>query len=157
MTSAQSSRSSKNLEQWAEEFVRRLQEQAIADRTDNTRAYNRLHKKVLEALKAILDAGRRGRDVLENLLSHETPQVRMWAAGQVIKWDPDKAIPILGHLIVDKLPDETAPMERVTIRMGASSYLEKHFGIRTYDRNELIEPLRAYGIDVPRRPEQPWF
>jgi len=134
-----------------------LKKQAEADRTDNTRAYNRLHKTVAEALNAILAAGPRGRDVLEHLLSHETPQVRMWAAGQVIKWDPDKAIPILGHLMVDKLPDETAPMERVTIRMGASSYLEKHFGVKNYDRNELIEPLRAYGIDVPRRPEQPWF
>jgi len=154
MTSA---RSGRTLEQWSEEFVGSLKKQAEADRADNVFAYNRLHKKVVEALKAILNAGPRGRDVLENLLSHETPQVRMWAAGQVIKWDPDKAIPILGHLMVDKLPDETAPMERVTIRMGASSYLEKHFGIRTYDRNELIEPLRAYGIDVPRRPEQPWF
>jgi len=152
-----SMRSSRTLEQWTEEFVRRLKKQAEADRADDVPTYNRLHKKVVEALNAILGAGPRGRDVLENLLSHETPQVRMWAAGQVMKWDPDKAIPLLGHLIVDKLPDETAAMERVTIRMGASSYLEKHFGVKNYDRNELIEPLKAYGIGVPRRSEQPWL
>ncbi|GAB1581444.1 hypothetical protein [Phyllobacterium phragmitis] len=152
-----SMRSSRSLEQWAEEFVRRLQEQAEADRADNTAAYNRLHKKVVEALNAILDAGPRGRDILEYFLNHETPQVRMWAAGQVIKWDADKAVPVLGHLLVDKLPQETAAMERVNIRMGASAYLEQHFGITNFDRNELIEPLKAYGIDVPLRPERPWF
>ncbi|WP_268890741.1 hypothetical protein [Mesorhizobium xinjiangense] len=41
--------------------------------------------------------------------------------------------------------------------MGASNYLEKHFGITSHDRNDLIEPLKAYGIDLPRRPERPWY
>ncbi|KXF78243.1 hypothetical protein ATN84_00060 [Paramesorhizobium deserti] len=152
-----STRSNRTLEQWTEEFVRRLQKQTQADRAENIPAYNRLHKKIVEALTAIENAGSPGREVLEELMEHEMPQVRLWAAGRVIQWNPDRAIPVLGRLLIEKLPEESAPVERMSIRGTASSHLEKFFGITNFDRNELIEPLKAYGIDVPRQTERPWF
>jgi hypothetical protein len=152
-----STRSTRTLEQWTEEFVRRLKRQIDADRAQDIPAYNRLHKKVLEALTAIENAGSPGRDALERLMEHDIPQVRLWAAGRVIDWDPDRAIPVLARLIVEILPTESAPVERMSIRGTASSHLEKFFGITNFDRNELIAPLKAYGVNLPRLPERPQF
>jgi len=34
--------------------------------------------------------------------------------------------------------------------------LYKYFNMRSYDRNELIEPLRAYGVDLPYFDHEKW-
>jgi hypothetical protein len=69
----------------------------------------------------------------------------------VCAWSPEKAIPVLGRLLVEDLGAESSAHERGDIRLGAKEMLYRHFGIDDFDRNRLIEPLRAYGIDLPRR------
>jgi hypothetical protein len=78
------------------------------------------------------------------------------AAANVLEWSPEKAVPVLGRLLVEDLSAENSIDERIDIRVEASGWLYRHFGIRDYDRNKLIEPLRTYGVNIPWREEQIW-
>jgi hypothetical protein len=118
-------------------------------------AANRYLLRVSAASKA-LAATPDGRDELEKLLSHPTEYIRLSAAGTIMRWAPEKAIPIFGQLLVDHLSAITSVDERLDIRITAKDWLYRHFNIRSFDRNDLIEPLKAYGIDLPHRDHKVW-
>jgi hypothetical protein len=83
-------------------------------------------------------------------MDHELPEVRLRAAGQVLAWAPKLAVPVLGDLLVNWRP--TDPRRGyVAVRTEAKEWLYDYFGITDFDRNKLIEPLRAYGIELPRQ------
>ena len=103
----------------------------------------------LSVVENALSSTREGRTRVENLLRHESPYLRARAAGVVMGWDPAKAIPIFGALLNADLTPISSVDERLDIRLSSKEWLFKHFGIRNADRNALIEPLRAYGIELP--------
>ncbi|GLS32970.1 hypothetical protein GCM10007937_46800 [Mesorhizobium albiziae] len=80
------------------------------------------------------------------------PEVCVVAAGQVMAWAPDKAIPVLGKLVVEWLRKDPRK-GYVAVRTEAKARLYDHFGIKDFDQNKLIEPLKAFGINLPRQPE----
>jgi predicted transcriptional regulator len=130
-----------------------LHRQAV--RRQNIASANRQLLKVIAAADG-LAASSRGRDILESLLEHRMAYMRVRAAARVLAWAPEKAIPVLGRLLVDDLGAESSIDERIDIRSEATGFLYRHFGIRSFNRNDLIEPLRAYGIDLPHRREAEW-
>ena len=116
-------------------------------------ASNRILLKCMETAKRLAGTVE-GRDAVEVLLNDRRASIRCQAASAVMEWDPGKAIPIFGRLLFEALPELSAG-ERLDLRVTASQWLFKHFGIRNADRNALIEPLRAYGIELPYK-DRPW-
>jgi hypothetical protein len=55
--------------------------------------FDRVHKTARK-----LQATPTGRAGLEALMSHESAAVRVIAADRVLRWDPDKSVPVLEHL-----------------------------------------------------------
>lgn len=126
---------------------------AACEREDVTAANRQTDK-----LSAILDqlAGTPvGRLALEALLTHEMPEVRLRAAGAVMAWAPEMAIPVLGRLVADWKPKDPR-RGYVPVRTEAKGWLYDYFGVTDFDQNKLIEPLRAYGVDLPYRDYSAW-
>ncbi len=71
-------------------------------------------------------------------------------------WAPDKAIPVFGSMLDADLSSIPSIDERLDIRVISRDWLYKHFNIRSANRNDLIEPLRAYGIELEHRDESRW-
>jgi hypothetical protein len=90
-----------------------------------------------------------GRSELEKLLSDPKPNLRLWAAGSVMAWAPDIALPILAELLHEPLGKEAALQESVDIRTNAKGYLARHFGLHPSDLRELPGRLADIGIDLP--------
>jgi hypothetical protein len=112
----------------------------------------------VDKLSAILDQLARtvaGRQALEGLMSHEMPEIRLRAAGAAMAWAPEMAIPVLGRLVADWQPKDPR-RGYVAVRTEAKGWLYDYFGITDFDQNKLIEPLRAYGIDLPFRDQSGW-
>lgn len=132
-------------------LIANQEKQALAVRRDDTPAANRYMKKVNQARNALAAKGNEGQATLEELMQHPMPQVRLDGAVSVMQWAPHLAIPVLGNLIVESKGEGMSVSERVEIAHEATLSLFDYFGTRLYDRDELIEPLKAYGIDLPRR------
>lgn len=129
----------------------------VANRGKSNSAYNRAYDRVTKVLNDIESHGDAGRQAIETWLGSDKTLVRFHAARRIIVWNSDVAIPVLGRLLVDPLPSHFTGYERFSIKSSANHSLYKHFDIRNFDRNSLIEPLKAYGIDLPYRPEQIWL
>ncbi len=116
------------------------------------------NKYVLKAAAAAeaLSKTAEGRAEIEKLLGHATLYVRVRAAGAVMDWAPDKAIPVFGSMLDADLSSIPSIDERLDIRVISRDWLYKHFNIRSANRNDLIEPLRAYGIELEHRDESRW-
>lgn len=97
-----------------------------------------------------------GRNALERLLNSPSPFIRLRAAHRVLTWAPDRAIPVLGRLLVDPFEPPLSPQERIELKLGAKETLFEHFDIRDFDQNKLIDPLRAFGVDLPYRDYSAW-
>lgn len=132
----------------------RLQVEAME--REDVRAGNRHFDRLSAALKQLAKTSP-GRDALEQLLQDEMPEIRLRAAETMMAWDPERAIPVLGRLVAYWRPKD--PLKGyVAVADEAAGWLYDHFGITDYDQNKLIEPLRRYGIELPRhRPyEEIW-
>lgn len=92
-----------------------------------------------------------GRAAMERLLDHLDPNVQLSAGEEVMKWDPEKVVPLLGGLLDADLNHIESVDERLDIRHRARAWLFKHFNIWSADRNDLIEPLKAYGVNLRSR------
>lgn len=103
----------------------------------------------------ILITSAEGRRALETLMSHSEPFVRLRAAQYVRRWAPDLAIPVLGRMLLDEYEDISVE-ESLEMIIGAKDSLYLHFGIRSFDWNDLIEPLKPYGIELPFRDRSKW-
>ena len=109
--------------------------------------------------KAVADklvASEPGRLAIEELLAHPILHIQVSAAEYVRRWDPDKVIPFLGRLLDADLSTIASVDERLDIRCRAKDALYMHFGIRSWDRNDLIEPLKAYGVNLTYRDHSAW-
>lgn len=127
-----------------------------AVRQEDVPTANRHILRVSESVDALAALIPEGREALESLLTHPDAYLRLRAAGSVIGWSPEKAIPVLGRLLSEDLGPKLSPDERLDIRTEAKGWLYEHFGIHSYNRNDLIEPLRAYGVDLPYRDYTKW-
>lgn len=128
------------------------EQRRLAIRREDTAAANRLYDKTVPVLKELVLRESEGRDALEALLEHASAFVRLSAAAKVLGWAPDQAIPVLGRLYTEDLKPAYTPAESGSVRLTAKELLFRHFGIRSFNPNHLIEPLKAYGIDWPYRP-----
>lgn len=132
---------------------RELHRQAV--RRIDVPAGNRHILKVIKAGDALASTSP-GRDALEKLLAHPMAYMRLRAAQSVMEWDSKIAIPVLGRLLFEDLGEESSADERIDIRTEAKETLFLHFGINSWNRNDLIEPLKAYGVDLPYRDYDKW-
>lgn len=116
------------------------------------------NKYVLTAAAAanVLSKTAQGRAEIEKLLRHPTLYIRVRAAGVVMDWAPEKAIPVFGAMLDADLSSIPSVDERIDISVTSKDWLYGHFNIHNADRNALIEPLRAYGIELKHRDETLW-
>jgi hypothetical protein len=126
-----------------------------AVRTDDIPEANRQMTKIITYGGRLAASGAEGRDVLDAMLQDASPYLRLRSAKRVLAWAPHRAIPVLGRLLFEDLGDRS-PAERIDIRVSAKDCLYLHFGIRSASRNDLIAPLRAYGVELPYRDETKW-
>ena len=129
----------------------------VANRGKSNSAYNRVHLKLANILDKIEAHGETGQRAINTWLESDEPLIRLFAAVRALGWNSDVAIPVLGHLLVEPLPVHFTGYERFSITSTARSILIEFFKTGNFSRNSLIEPLKAYGIDLPRRPEQIWL
>lgn len=125
-----------------------------AVRIMNVPMANRHIRRVSEILGKIKET-ESGREALERMLSDADPYLRLRAAGSLIRWMPHKAIPVLGKLTFEPLEGKSVD-ERIDIRTEAKGWLFTQFGVKNFDRNELIVPLRKYGVEMPYRDNTRW-
>lgn len=131
-------------------FIEQAEFQRLAIRDQKIPKANRHMDKVVQIRNA-LDETPEGRQALLKLVNNEARYVQLRAARPVIDWAPDIAVPVLGRLLIEDFGDKLTDSEGIELRISAKEILFNHFGIENFDRNELIEPLRAYGIEIPRR------
>lgn len=114
---------------------------------------NRVLNKIGDLLDSLLQIESLERSV-ETLLGDRSARIRLWAAESLIGRTADKAIPVLGRLPIEDL-HESSPDIRLSLRSSAAFQLYMHFNIRSFDQNDLIEPLRRHGVELPPlvRPE----
>lgn len=129
--------------------------QIAAMEHEDVLAGNRHFDKLYSALIQLAETSP-GRDALERLMEHEMPEVRLRAAGQTMTWAPERAIPVLGRLIAEWRPSDRHK-GYVSVRTEAKGWLYGHFGIKDFDQNKLIGPLRKYGVDLPPIPDEIWL
>lgn len=145
------------LDEEVADFVRKVVRLETVSRTDKSSPYNQLHAAANRAFDSIMAHGEAGRQAMEKLLGHGSPEVRFWAACAVLDWDPKLAVPVFGRLLRDPLPETLHVDARIDIRFFSGDRLFQYFGDTSHNLNNLIEPLRAYGIDLPPSEERPWF
>jgi hypothetical protein len=138
-----------------ERFLRYQERQQIAIRAENVPVANRHFLKVKQYADALTETSR-GRDALEELAKSPFPFVRLRAAHRVRAWAPKLAIPVLGRLVIEKFEPDLSVDERLELRISAMHSLCSFFGISSYDQNELIDPLKAYGVDLPYEDHSKW-
>ena len=151
MTQAISDRSTEHL---VDEFLRCVEIDQRAVRLHQTALGNRNLRKLIR-IEEVLCERPDGRSALEALLADSRPYTRLRAASPVIKWAPNLAIPVLGRLLIEDFGETLSSSERIELRQTAKEALYFYFNVGNFDRNKLIEPLRAYGIDLPRRYRAP--
>lgn len=140
-----------SLEALVKDVVKYEELRRAAIRRDDIPAANRHFDKATPLLDELASRVPAGREALEMLLTHSSAFVRLSAAARVLAWAHEKAIPVLAHLAEDDLGADYSPAEGGSVEISAAGLLYRHFDIRSFDRNDLIEPLRAYGIDWPHR------
>ncbi|MFZ2102952.1 MAG: hypothetical protein WAU86_20550 [Oricola sp.] len=109
---------------------------------------NRHTRRITEAVIELRE-DETGRELLEQLLSSPIAHLRLWAAGSVMKWDPDRAIPVLARLLFETLDEGSTTEEIVHVQFSAEGYLARHFGLHHSDLRRLPERLAAMGIGLP--------
>ena len=85
------------------------------------------HVLKISAVGDALSATTAGRAELERLLSHPIVYVQVAAAAAMMKWAPEKAIPLFGVLLDADLTAISSPDERLDIRTTA-----KHLAPRAF-------------------------
>ncbi len=138
-----------------EGFVKHQGLQQSAIRQEDIPAANR-HFTRMKAHADALAQTLPGREALEGLLTSPSAFIRLRAAHRVLSWAPEKGIPVLGHLLVDKFESLLSPQERIELKLGAKETLFGHFNISNFDQNNLTEPLKAYGVELPYRDYSVW-
>lgn len=130
-------------------FLKYQKLEVVAQRRNDIPAANRHVEKVTEALNALAEAGKAGRELLERLMNDPDPSTRGRAARRVMEWDPDRAIPLLAKLLYEPLDPESVSVEAVIIRREARFALQHYFGLDMFDPTELPDRLAAMGIELP--------
>lgn len=138
-----------------ERFLSYQERQQMAIRADDIPAANRHFRKIKQYAEALAGTPE-GRDALEELTRSPLPFVRLRAAQYARNWAPHVAIPVLGRLVIENFSSDLSPDERIELRISAKHSLFFFFGVRRFDQNELIEPLKAYGIDLPYEDHSVW-
>jgi hypothetical protein len=126
----------------------------LAVRRDDIRGANRWFEKSRVALDDLAGRVPDGRTSVEALLWHSSSFVRLAAAAKVREWAPDLAIPVLADLYLVEREADTSTSERGSVAISAKGLLYRIFGITSYDPDDLIEPLRRYGIVWPSQEER---
>lgn len=144
-----------SIQQMSKTFVEQQEKRMAAIRNLDVPAANRHHMRAAVVAEA-LSSTPAGRAALEKLHGHPILHIRLSAAENAMKWAPDEVIPFLGNLLDADLSFIESPDERLDIRDRAKGMLYKHFDIRSWDRNDLIEPLRAYGVELSYRDRSKW-
>lgn len=133
-----------------ERFVKAQVRNQEAVREQNVPAANRQVDITMQTAEVLMNSAE-GRYALEKLMGHGEPFVRLRAAKFVRRWAPDLAIPVLGRMLANDSSADLSVDERLELRIEAKDSLFAQFGIRNFDWNDLIEPLKAYGINLPFR------
>ena len=143
---------SDQVDELIEKFLRHENLRMEAIRQQNVPKANR-HLVKYSATGEALRSTAEGRAALEALLDDPELHVRVAVAEEIMRWDPEKVIPLFGRLL--DLDGDLRQIDSVEelgdIRLRAELWLYQHFNIRNSDRNELIEPLKAYGVTLKRR------
>ena len=137
------------LQELVERYLHLAMEMSRAEGREDVAGYNKHATKHFAVGNQIEQIGDPGRHALEALIDHESAQVRLLSAHQVLKWDPAKAAPVLGNLMAVDPLSGLSGYQRFSIRTTAESMLRIHFKVRPYDGTELVEPMRAYGFEIP--------
>jgi hypothetical protein len=127
-----------------------------AVRTDDIPEANRQMTKIITYGDRLAASGPEGREALEAMLDDASPYLRLRSARRVLAWAPQRAIPVLGRLLFEDLGGDRSAAERIDIRVSAKDCLYLHFGIKSWRQNDLIAPLRTYGVDLPYEDEAKW-
>lgn len=125
---------------------------ATAHGNDDVPRANRHVMKAWAPIQELAADPGEGRPALEALLTSDRADIRLRAAQAVIEWAPGKAIPVLGRLLFEDLGPDVPTGLRIEVRISATHALYDYFSIRSFDQNDLIKPLEAYGVKLPRRP-----
>jgi hypothetical protein len=142
-------KSDAELQKVLDRYLHLIQQMSEAQRRRDVTAYNRDATKLVAVEDQIEQAGEAGRRALETLVNSESPHVQLFSAHRVLKWDPAKAVPVLGRLMTGDALAGLSIHERLSVSLSACTMLRIHLKVRPYDGTELIEPMRAYGFEIP--------
>jgi hypothetical protein len=120
--------------------------EAAALEREDMRAQNRWADRREAVIRDILSYGDEGRAALEGLLNHERPMIRLVAAAHVLKWSPERAIPMINELLAWSHAERDVAGRRPPIASfvsrNAQALLSLHYDI---DINDVLP--RVLGVE----------
>lgn len=124
-----------NLYELAKQYVGAVIAGRDAFRTGNVPLHNRWWRRRDRIARAIIDRGQGGTAVIEALLSHPVPSVRLSAASYVLKWAPSMAVPVLEELLLWAKRDRSRELfgEALQVLSNVHGLLAQHYGIDALD------------------------
>lgn len=124
---------------------RRWEDAIRSNESAATDKYALRGERIIRAL-AETDTGRRA---LETLLLDDSPGVRLAVAAAVVKWAPERAVPVMAALLHEDLASRGVPWEDAGIRMHARILLTEYFGLRLDETIPLPDRLSDMGVRLP--------
>ena len=127
------------------EFVTALIAAREAYGAGNVPAHNRWFRRSDRAAQKLIERGENGKGTLEALLGHAEPIVRLAAASYVLKWAPDRAIPVLEDLLIWAKRDRSRDIfgEAFQVIHNVHGLLAQHYGISFRDVDAQVFASRG--------------
>ncbi len=127
------------------EFVKAVIAGREANAAGDIPAHNRWFRRSDRAAQKLIDRGENGKDALEALLGHEEPSVRLGAASYVLKWAPNRAIPVLEDLLIWAKQDRSRDIfgEPSQVIQNVHGLLAEHYGISFRDVDAQVFASRG--------------
>lgn len=116
-----------------------------AFRAGDVPAHNRWWRRADKAARTLIDLGKEGKDAMKALLAHPVPSVQVSAASYVLDWAPEKALPVLEHLLVWAKQDRSGDLfgEAIQVLNNAVGLLAQHHSINVLDVEEHVFARRG--------------
>ncbi len=139
------------IDRLGQEFVTTVIAARDAYGAGNVPAHNRWFRRSDRAAQKLIERGENGKATLEALLGHAEPIVRLAAASYVLKWAPDRAIPVLEDLLIWAKRDRSRNIfgEAFQVIQNVHGLLAEHYDISFLDVDARVFGSR--GLPLPWR------
>jgi hypothetical protein len=133
-----------SVEELAQAFVAAVVAARDAYSAGDVPTHNRWWQRTDRIARNLIDRSGDGKKILETLLAHKEPSVRLSAASYVRRWAPGKAVPVLEDLLLWAKRDRSREIygEAIQVIVGVKGLLAQEYGVNVLDVEALVHARR---------------